>query len=184
MIIDLEELFASPQKLDEKSSRALIRALKSKHNDSTFDYIKFKQSVEALKNLDMDVATAYKSAFATAMTMGLTKDTLLKSANGYAQVLEYEKESFAQALKGQIDEKIQGRREEVNKLAQKIEDHKRKIQELEREISIFQNRIDNVDQDVESANAKIEETKAKFLEAYDVLNTHITEDIDLIKEYI
>ena len=132
----------------------------------------------------MDLVTAYKSAFATATTMGLTKETLMKSARGYSQVLEYEKESFAKALKNQIDQKIQGRRSEVSQLELKIEDHKRKIKELEREITIFQNRIDTVDQDVEAANEKIEITKSKFLEVYDALDAQISSDINSIKEYI
>jgi len=184
MTIDLEELFLGDKEFDIKSVRALLKALKNNHSNTAFDYIKFKQSVVALQNLDMDVLKAHKSAFATATTMGLTKDALLKSAHRYAQVLENEKESFAQALKNQRDDKVEGRRAEVNKLEQKIDEHKRKIKELEREITIFQNRIDTVDQDVDSNKEKIETTKSKFLEVYDALNTNIVNDINSIKEYI
>lgn len=184
MTIDLEKLFLDRKDLDTKSVRALLQAIKNNHKESTFDYIKFKQSVDALKQMEMDQITAYKSAFATAMTMGLTKDLLLKSAGSYEQVLVNEMESFAQALQKQIDEKVKGRRSEVNELQKKIEDHKRKIQQLEREISIFQNRIDTVDQDVDTAQSKIEQAKAKFLEVYNTLTDHIRKDIESIKNYI
>lgn len=184
MVIDLKQLFLDSQDLDEKSVMALLKAIKKNHDNTTFDYIKFKQSVEALLKLNMDESTSYKSAFATASTMGLTKDKLLKSAQKYNTVLDTEAESFAQALKNQIDQKIEGRRGEVDKLEKKIEDHKNKIKELEREIKIFQNRIDTVDQDVEAANKNIDTTKEKFVEAYEALTNKINGDIDSINTYL
>ncbi|MBT8191680.1 MAG: hypothetical protein HKN67_02740 [Saprospiraceae bacterium] len=184
MTIDLKELFIDNEALDQKSVMALLKAIKNNHDEKTFDYIKFRQSVSALLKLGMDEVTSYKSAFATASTMGLTVDSLVKSAKKYTYVLQNEKDSFAQAFQNQVDKKIEGRKNEVEKLEKKIQDHKNKIKELEREIAIFQNRIDTVDQDVEAANNKINEASSNFMEVYKTLHESIEKDIDSIKTYL
>ncbi len=184
MTIDLNDLFPQVKDLDDKSIFALFRAIKSHFDPATFDYIKFRQSVSALIQMSMDESVSYKSAFATASTMGLTKEKLLKSANRYFSVLEDERESFATALLQQKKVKIEGRKSEVSNLGLQIEKHKQKIQELEREIEIFQKRIDNVDQDVDLATQKIEGTKTKFLDVYNVLSQEIKKDIDTINLHL
>lgn len=184
MTIDLQDLFPEVKKMDEKSIFALFKALKKKFDPATFEYMKFKQSVATLSKMEMDQSTSYKSAFATAQTMGLTKATLLRSAKNYHQVLEDERESFATALLQQKSIRVDGRKEEVTELARKIEDHKNKIKQLESEIKIFQQRIDNVDQDVEIASDKLEGTKKKFLDVYKILTESINKDIESINLYL
>ena len=184
MTTDLRDIFKGTDGLDEKSLNALLRAIKSIYDKNSFDYLKFKQAVTSLAKLEMDNITSYKSAFMTASTMGLSKESLLKSANRYIYALENERESFAEALLGQKDLKIDGRKGEVEGLSKKIELHKRKIKELEREIDIFQNRIDTVDQDVETAEIKIDSTKEKFFKAYDVITKEIKADITSINQIL
>ena len=184
MTTDLRDLFSDTTGLDEKSVSALLRAIKNNYQNGQFDYLKFKQSVDSLKKMDMTDEMAFKSAFTTASTLGLTKESLLASAKKYIYALENERETFAQAVLSQKKNQIEGRKEEVKDLAKKIEQHKIKIKELEREISIFQARIDNVDQDVENARSKIEQTKDKFLQVYETLNSNIKSDIENINIYI
>ncbi len=183
MKIDLTDLFPDTKNLDSRFVLALMKAIKNNH-DNEFDYIKFKQSLLSLSQMALDEQTQFRSAFATASTMGLTKDKLLKSANQYVYVLDEEKDSFADAISNQIDTKVEGRRREVIELERKIKEHKEKIKELEREIVIFQNRIDTVDQDVEKASNKIEQTKTKFLAVYNAILNSIKKDIELIQTYL
>lgn len=184
MTTDLKDLFPEVKDLDEKSVYALLNSIKKNFDSSSFDYLKFKQSVKALLKMNMDAETSYKSAFTTATTMGLTKEKLLNSANRYIYALEQERESFAKALINQKKIKVEGRKSEVVDLQQKIENHKLKIKELEREIDIFQSRIDSVDHDVEIANNKIEGTKKKFLDVYTILEKAIKEDIVSINQIL
>ncbi len=184
MTTDLRDIFRGTKELDEKSLNALLRAIKNSHDVNSFDYLKFKQAVRGLADLNMDNETSYKSAFMTASTMGLSKESLLNSANKYIYALENERESFAEALLGQKNLKIDGRKGEVEGLTKKIELHKNKIKELEREIAIFQNRIDTVDQDVEASQLKIDSTKEKFLKAYDVITKEIKDDITSINQIL
>jgi len=184
MTTDLRDLFKGTGQLDEKSVNALLKAIKNNYDNKSFDYLKFRQSVISLLKLDMDQPTSYKSAFATASTMGLSKESLLKSADRYIYALERERESFAEALLKQKEIKVDGRKSEVQDLVKKIEDHKNKMKELEREIDIFQNRIDTVDQDVEAAQLKINDTKDKFIKVFDTMTSEIKEDINSIKQHL
>lgn len=184
MTTDLRDLFEGTGQLDDKSVGALLRAIKNNYDNQSFDYLKFKQSVKSLMKLGMDHQTSYKSAFTTASTMGLSKDSLLKSADRYIYALERERESFAEALLKQKDIKVDGRKSEVQDLVKKIEAHKNKIKELEREIDIFQNRIDTVDQDVDAAQTKIDETKNKFIQVYEAMTSDIQKDIESIKQHL
>lgn len=184
MKTDLRDLFPETEGLDDKSVNALLKAIKNSYEEDHFDYLKFKKSVGTLVKMDMSEEMAVKSAFATASTLGLTKDSLISSAKKYVYALENERESFAQAVLTQRSNQIDGRKAEVEQLAQKIKDHKKKILELEREIEIFQSRIDNVDNDVEEARIKIESTKEKFLKVYDIIESNINKDIERIQLYL
>ena len=76
---DLKSLFGATHGLDEKSLNFLVKALE-KNNLPGFDYIEFKQSLGSLLSMDMLEETAFKSVFATATSVGLTKDKLLISS--------------------------------------------------------------------------------------------------------
>lgn len=184
MTLDLQDIFPDTHGQDEKSVRALFRALKNNFDANSFEYFRFKKSLSALKKLEMDAHTSYKSAFATAATMGLTKDKLLQSANKYLYVLEQERESFAAALLSRKKTKIDGKKNQVADYQRKIEEHKAKILELQREIEIFQSRIDNVDNDVETATSQMEGTKDRFLGVYNTIEKSIKADIETINKYL
>lgn len=184
MATDLRDLFPSTNQLDQKSVQALLSALIKNHDSNKFDYLKFKESVHSLKKMNMDESTSYKSAFATASTMGLTKESLIKSVEKYKYTLDQERENFAKALLNQREIKIDGRKSEVQDLEQKIKDNRLKIKELEREIEIIQNRIDTVDQDVDQANTVLEGTKEKFLSVYNSISEVINTDIQSISKYL
>ncbi|MEM6967493.1 MAG: hypothetical protein AAF573_22205, partial [Bacteroidota bacterium] len=80
MAKNLKTIFGENHLLDEKSISFLTGAL-DRNNLPGFDYIEFKQSLAALAKLNMDEETAFKSAFATAATVGLTKGKLLETAS-------------------------------------------------------------------------------------------------------
>ncbi len=183
MTIDLKKIFASEHDVDPKIHNALIRALKDAHQDG-FDYLKFKQSVINMMNMDMDETTSIKSAYATASTMGLTKTKLVSSTKHYKNILSKEKQSFAEAMRKQLAEKVEGKRTQTEKLAKKIEDYKIKIQKMRDEMALYQQKIDNVDEEVAKAKAKIEATRDKFQVTYDSVEEILLEDMAKIDRII
>lgn len=183
MNIDLNELFNSEKTLDKKSTDALLRAMVGSHT-SEFEYLKFRQSVQSLSKMNMEEPISFKSAYSTGMTMGLTKERLIKSANRYLGVLQAESETFTDALKSQIDKNVNSRESMIAQLEERIAENKRKISELEQEIQVFQNKIDNVDNDIEAAQTKIDATKEKFRNSYLTITDIIKKDIELINLYL
>jgi chromosome segregation ATPase len=147
-----------------------------------FDYLKFKQSIDQLASLKLDSSTALKSAFATASTMGVTKDSLVQSARHYLSVLGDEKKQFDQALNNQVQQRIDSKKEELKRLEQAIEEHRRQIARLEKEILSFQEKISRSDEEVAEAKSSIEQTKLKFENTYQQFVLSIEQDITLIQQ--
>ena len=176
----LDNLFGSDHGLDPKSVKFLTNALE-KNNLPGFDYLEFKQSLTALAAMNMDQETAIKSAFATASTMGLTKDKLVETSQHYVQVLDNEKKSFTDAMQKRLQQRVTGKQDEVNKLKGQIEQHREKIRQLEEQITKWQNTIDTADETINAEKTKIEETRDQFETAHQAILNEIRKDQDTIK---
>lgn len=180
---DLKDVFGSTTGLDQKSLDFLTQAL-VKNNLPGFDYLEFKQSLNALSSLNMDEATAYKSAYATASTVGLTKEKLLKTAEHYRSILMQEKQAFDQALKKQVQQKVESKKVEVEKLKKLILEHQAQIAKLQEEISKNQQIIDQADESIQQSMDKIKQTEEQFELTFQAILNQINCDIEDIKQYI
>lgn len=161
----------------------LLKAIKE-GNINEFDYLKFKQSVISLTDMNIDEDTSFKSAFATASTIGLNKEKLLKTADHYLKLLERERDHFADALKNQRSERISGRITGVSEMKEKLKLNLQKIEALQKENEIIQSKIDGADDLIQKEKDKIEEIKDKFVSAYSFLENTIKQDIEKIDKYI
>ncbi len=177
----ISQLLGLGEEADQKSVDFLEAAL-IKQTQPGFDYLKFRQSIEQLASLRLDANTALKSAFATASTMGVTKDTLLQSARHYLTVLGNEKGQFDQALNHQVQQRIDSKKNELHKLHQQIEEHKRQIAKLEKEILEYQGRMSRSDEEVAEAKSSIEQTKLKFESTYQQFVAAIERDMTAIQQ--
>lgn len=179
---DLKSLFQS-YGLDEKSVDFLTKALE-RNNQPGFDYLEYKQSLTALSKMNMDEATAFKSAYATAATMGLTKDKLLATADFYKGILNAEKQQFDKALQNQVQNNVHAKQEEAKKLQVQIEENRAKIKELEALIVKNQATIDRADEDIRAAREKIETTRGHFETTLKGILSDIDKDMNNINQYL
>ena len=166
---------------DQKSVDFLENAL-IKQTQPGFDFLKFKQSISQLASLNLDATTSLKSAFATASTMGVTKDSLLQSARHYLTVLGDEKKQFDEALNKQVQQRIASKKDELSSLQSQIEDHKRQISKLEKQIMEFQEKISRSDEEMAEARTSIDQTKMKFETTYQQFVAAIEKDITSIQQ--
>ena len=181
---DLKAIFGEqPPGLDERSINSLTKALE-KHNLPGFDYLEYKQSLRALGQMNLDDDTAFKSAFATASTMGLTKEHLLKSAAHYREVLKKEKQKFDAALNKQMQQRVESKRKEIDQLKAKIQAHTQKIKQLEKEIEEAQGVISKADEHIQDQLTKLENTKVNFETALESILKQISDDIETIERII
>ena len=175
MKIDLKELFSFDKSYDEKSVNALLKALNDAHIEE-FDYLKFKASVLNLLNLNMDENTSIKSTFATAQTLGVTKEYVLKTIDHYLNVIGREKSNFSDALKKTLDNSINTKIKESEALKANINKFEQKIVELQNAIQEGKTKLQNVDTEIEEIKSKIESTKNEFQKAITHLENTISED--------
>ncbi len=180
---DLKEIFGKVHGLDEKSVEFLIKALE-KNNLPGFDYIEYKQSIGALLGMNMDEMTAFRSAFATASTVGLTKEKLLKTAEHYKTVLNSEKQKFDAALQKNTQERVKSKQDEVEKLKKQVEDYKVKIVEMQKKIEEYNAIIANADEDIRASVEKIESAKESFEFTLKSIMNQIDKDIENIDQYL
>ncbi|MEM1214943.1 MAG: hypothetical protein AAGJ82_04620, partial [Bacteroidota bacterium] len=80
-------------KIKPKFTDILLSAM-DKADLEGFDYLEYKKSLQSLTKMNMDEATAFKSAFAMAQTMGATPTKLVQSAQHYLNILQKEEEKF------------------------------------------------------------------------------------------
>jgi chromosome segregation ATPase len=180
---DLKAFFGDHHGLDERSINALTKALE-KNNLPGFDYIEFKQALGRLQELDMDEPTAFRSAFATASTVGLTKEKLLKTAEHYRKVLTTEKQQFDDSLNRQMEQRVRSKQQEVEKLKKQIGEYQAKIQQLQEKVEKAQSTIDHADEHIQDAKTKLLDTKEKFDYALQSIVNEIEKDIENVGTYL
>ena len=179
----ISNLFIQSEEIDPKSMDYLVNALES-NNQKDFDYLEFKQSLVAMAAFNMENELAMKSAFATGTTVGLTKESLLQSADFYKSILQKEKAMFDAALKKQNDQRVESRKNDQDKLTQQITRNKDLINKLQAEINENQKNIDNIDKEIADNIGKIEQTRYKFEHTFAEVINQINQDITNITKLI
>ncbi|MCB0689380.1 MAG: hypothetical protein KDC53_22735 [Saprospiraceae bacterium] len=170
-------------KINQKFTEILLRALEA-NNQEGFDYIEFKRSIQNLFKMNMAEDTVYKSAFATAQTLGATPKGLIASAERYLTVLQKEEDKFAVALNNQKTKQIDGGMEAIKNLEQSIGAKRTQIEKLQQEISQYQEKLTEMKSEIESSAQKIASTKSDFVASYTNLVNQIRTDIENIGKYL
>ncbi len=183
MNLNLKEIFDDKNQLDKKSLEFLLKAIE-KNNQNGFDYLEFKQALIRLGDLNIDEATAIKTAFATASTVGLTKDKLVESADYYLTVLKEEFKQFNSALEKQMESRVHSREKQKTSLESKKAGIEKKIKALTTELNELQTRLDNIDAEADEARNKIEETSERFGQTLHALTQRIESDMGLFKSQL
>lgn len=169
--------------VNSKFTEILLKALEA-NNQEGFDYIEFKRSLQNLFKMDMEEATVYKSAYATAQTLGATPPNLIASAQRYLSVLQKEEEKFNVALGHQKSKQIDGGMQEIKQYEQSIVNKKKQIEKLMEEIGHLESQLTKMKGEIQESAQKIEGTRADFVASYDHLVSQINRDIENIGKYL
>ncbi len=169
--------------LDDRSLEILTKAIES--NDLPgFDYLEFKRAVTALMQMNLDQQTAFKSAFTTAATLGLTKEKLIETAAYYRNIVEKESENFAKALENQQKTRISDREQEIKRLRDQIERHKSEIARLQDEQAQYLDNVATAEAAIKADADRITKTSAAFDMAHKAVLLHIDRDIENIHKSV
>ena len=170
-------------KINQKFTNILLKAIEAQ-NQTGFDYIEFKQSIQNLLKMNMDEPTMYRSAYATAQTLGATPDNLVASAQRYLAVLKKEEEKFNAALISQRSKQIDGGLDEVKNVEQSIQDKRRQIEQLKKEVAASEAKLGQMKNEIQDANRKIKATQQDFIASYGNLVSQIAKDVENINSYL
>ncbi|MGB0931467.1 MAG: hypothetical protein ACPGVB_11855, partial [Chitinophagales bacterium] len=169
--------------ISEKYYNMLMKAIEVNNMDG-FDYLEFKHSLTALKDIPIDEATKFQSAFATAATMGLTKEKLIHSADFYKKVLAKEKDSFRNELQKHIGGRLHKSEARTNDLTQMIQKKSEQIKKLTEEINQHQVELDKTCKQIEGLKEKVHEERDSFITTYDHLLKQMDKDVQNINKYL
>jgi|SRR5690554_4341837 len=177
MNLNLREIFDDKNQLDKKSLDFLLKVIE-KNNQAGFDYLEFKQALIRLEDLKIDEGTAIKTAFATATTVGLTKQKLIDSAEYYLDILKDEFKQFNTALEKQMESRVHSKEKQKSSLISKKENILKKINALNEELKEVEKKLNTIDAEAETARLKIEETSERFGKTLTTITDRIETDID------
>lgn len=149
-----------------------------------FDYFEYKKALKALEKMPMNEVTKYRSAFATASTMGVTLDDLLKSAAFYVAILDKQNEKINLDFEKKITESVGKKEEEVTQLKNKIQEKKALIKKLTEEITQHENKITDLKYKVKDSKKELTENQNNFKVSFNYLKSQFTIDIARMKEYL
>lgn len=169
--------------LNSKIMDKLLTVL-SENNQDGFDYIEFKNSIKALEKMQMDEKMKFRSAFATAQTIGLTKDKLINSISFYQKVLNKENDQFLKALNNQTNIKVGDKKKELLEYNKMIEDKTLQIKNIQEEIEEYKKLQGSVEFKIEKDIKQIEQTRSDFETTFYKLMHQISEDVKKINEYL
>lgn len=168
---------------DPTIADTIFKAIEAQNLDG-FDYLEFKESLKALSKLPMDEATMYRSAFATATTMGLTKEKLTSTLSHYLQILDKQKSAFDDALAQQRKENLEKKMAEIAAMDKAIAEKSEQIKRLTQEIEQVQNQQDKMKNELAGISDKIETTKMNFESTFVSIRDQFTSDQQKISEYL
>ncbi len=180
---DKRALFSNLEKLDQKSVDFLLAAIE-RQNKPGFDYLEFKMAVNKLRQMGMDDATAFKSAFVTASTVGVSKDKLLQTGKHYLQVLSNEKQQFDLALQKQIEKRVHQKKAQVEQLKAQIAEWEEQIKALQAKIDQARTTIEQADSHIQQELSKIETTRKNFESTHAAILEEVAHDLENIEKYL
>ena len=169
--------------VQDKFLQVLFDALQSS-NQEGFDYLEFKDFLRSLANVPMDDSTRFKSAFATAQTMGATKENILVSARQYITILGKEETKFQDALGGQKERNLTGKQQEIKELEKTIQQNEAEIEKLRVGIENHRKKIGTLEQEINTASEKLAQTASDFGATYQALLSQIQDDVKNIESHL
>jgi hypothetical protein len=169
--------------VSDKFFEMLAKAMENANQDG-FDYFEFKQALANLKNVPMDDATRFKSAFAMSQAMGVTADKLVNSAAYYLDVLKNEQSRFMQAANNQRQSQVGDKQAQADNLEAVMRQKAEQIKQLTAEIEQHKKEVNTIKSDISQAVVKVEQTSRDFDATYQLLVGQIQADVNSMKSYL
>lgn len=161
---------------------AHFEELFDKANLSGPDYYEFWKMMETLKTAVPDEKVRMAAVYATFKVQGLSKETLLKSANQYQQVIQADKTEFQNAVNQKVHNEIIGRKGVIENLEKTNAANSERIKQISEEIAANQSKITSLKKEIIDEDDKINNRKNGYNIACDAMVLMIANDIQKINK--
>ncbi len=148
------------------------------------DYFEFYKMMEALETHIRDENTRLSATFASLSIQGLTKQTLLDTANKYKVLVEKDKIEFERAIQEKLKSEVQDRQNNILDLQKRIAINSDQIQKLTTEISESQVQIGKLKAEVALEEEKQTKNSNGYQLASQAIYNKIATDIQKIQSNI
>lgn len=145
------------------------------------DYYEFWKMMETLETAVPDENVRLTAVFATLKIQGLSKETLIGSAEKYLQLVDKDKLEFQNAVNTKVLGEIEGRKSAMEELEKKNAANNEMIQNLTKEINENLQKITAIKKEVIDEEAKINSNQNGYNIACDAMIAKLSTDIQKIK---
>lgn len=174
---------AIPGAVDENMVKFLSQAIEDA-NIPGFDYIEFRNALAAMASAPLPENQKYIAVFATASTMGLTKDSLLKAIDHYQGILDSKKKEFQAQVDQMIAREVTKREELKAAKETEIQTLLQQIQEAQAAIAAKQQEALEINSEIGRERLNIQQTSASFDATYNFVSGKLQGDKQKIEAYI
>ena len=125
--------------------------------------------------------TILSATFASLSIQGLTKQSLIDTANKYKTIIEKDKDNFERVLSEKLKTEVGQRQKELQELENKLSANAEQIQKLTKEITESQMHIGKLKTEVTDEENKLTKNSNGYRVASHALVSKITSDIQKIQ---
>ena len=172
-----------PATINEEMVEFLSSAIEAANLDG-FDYIEFRDSLAAMASAPMSEQQKFIAVFATACTMGLTKEKLLDSISHYQNVIEGKKAEFAAHVEAMVAQEVTAREQLKTRKEQEISALAEQIQKAQASIAEKQQEVVTISNEINEQNLHIQQTASSFEATFGFVAGKLEEDKNKIQSYL
>ena len=145
------------------------------------DYFEFWKTMETLEKHIPDENARLAATYASLSVQGLNKAKLLETASAYMDIIAKDRAAFEQAAAAKAAAAVDGRKQSVVEMEQRMAAHSEQIRKLNAEITEMQAKIGAVKKELVDEEMKLNTNRSGYQLACDAMMSKIKGDIEKIR---
>ena len=172
-----------PGQPDPEMAQIIQEAIE-KANLPGFDYIEFRDSLVRMAGVPMTEEQKFQAVFATAQSMGVTKQVLLDAVDHYLKVVAVQATEFESYVNGVESQQVTVKEKSVADLTTTIEGEAAEINRLTMSIQEHRKQQDAINLEIVQAKQDIQNKRSAFEATRAAIANNLTSDRTKIESYL
>lgn len=172
-----------PGQPDPEMAKIIQEAIETS-NLPGFDYIEFRDSLVRMAGVPMTEEQKFQAVFATAQSMGVTKQVLLDAVDHYLKVIGSKAAEFESFVSGVETQQVTSKEKSVTDLTTTIEGEAAEINRLTISIQEHRKQQDAINLEIVQAKQDIQNKRSAFEATRSAIANNLTSDRTKIETYL